>query len=98
MRGFIDSHAHIADLAFDEDRDDVIARARSAGVSAIVCIGESIAAAEKARAIANAHPGFVFWTAGVHPHDAASFDSVADRDAIVASIEHGAVAVGECGL
>jgi len=95
---YIDSHAHLADPAFDPDRDDVIARARDAGASAIVAIGESIAAADRAAAIAAAHPGFVYHTAGVHPHDAAEFDAARDVDAIRRHVARGAVAVGECGL
>jgi TatD DNase family protein len=98
MTTFIDSHAHLADPAFDEDRDVVIARARTTGARAIVCIGESIAAARRASAIAEAHPGFVFATAGVHPHDAAEFDPIADLAAIKERAQHGAVAIGECGL
>ena len=95
---FLDSHAHLADPAFDADRDDVVARARSAGAVAIVAIGESLAAAARARAVAAAHPGLVYFTAGVHPHDAASFDPVHDPGAIRGEIAHGAVAIGECGL
>ena len=95
---FIDSHAHLADPAFDSDRDEVIARARTNGAAAIVAIGESLAAAARAREIARAHPGFVFWTAGVHPHDAADFDPQREPAAIRAELALGAVAVGECGL
>lgn len=69
MSGFIDSHVHLADPQFEADRDAVIARAREAGAAGLVCIGESIARAHAARAIAEAQPGFVWWTAGVHPHD-----------------------------
>jgi TatD DNase family protein len=95
---FLDSHAHLADPAFDADREAVIARAREAGAEGIVCIGESLAAAERARAVAAAEPGFVWWTAGIHPHDAAGFDAARDVAAIRAALAEGAVAVGECGL
>jgi len=95
---FVDSHAHLADTAFDDDRDAVIARAREAGAVAIVSIGESIAAAARAAGIASAHFGFVYHTAGVHPHDAVQFDAVRDLDAIRRHRAAGAVAVGECGL
>jgi TatD DNase family protein len=94
----IDSHAHLADPAFDSDRAEVIARAREAGLDAIVCIGESLPAAERAAALAAAHAGFVYATAGVHPHDAASFDRARDIPRIREHIAAGAVAVGECGL
>ena len=98
MTHFIDSHAHLADPAFDGDRGDVIDRARRAGASAIVCIGESIAAAQRARTIAKSHAGFVYYTAGVHPHDAAGFDATRDVPLIAEEIRSGACAIGECGL
>ena len=98
MADFIDSHAHLADPAFDADRDEVIARARQAGARAVVCIGESLAAAERARAIAARYPGFVAYTAGVHPHDAAGFDESSDMPRVREEVARGAIAVGECGL
>lgn len=98
MASFVDSHVHLADAAFDADREQVIERARLTGARALVCIGESIAAAERARGIAERHPGFVFFTAGVHPHDAGTFDAARDTAAIRAAVGAGAVAIGECGL
>jgi len=98
MTTFIDSHAHLADPAFDDDRSETIARARATGARAIVCIGESIAAAERAARIAAEHPTFAFFTAGVHPHDAASFDPVDDVANIERLVGAGAVGIGECGL
>lgn len=98
MSSFIDSHAHLADPAFDVDRNAVIVRARQAGARAIVCIGESLPAAERARALAAEHPGFLYFTAGVHPHDAARFDASRDLGAIASAMADGARAVGECGL
>lgn len=98
MTPFIDSHTHLADAAFDDDRDAIIARARDAGAAALVCIGESLDAAARARVISARHPGFVFWTAGVHPHDAFAFDAERDIPALDSCLTEGAVAVGECGL
>ena len=95
---FIDSHAHLGDPAFAEDRPAVVERARQTGAVGIVCIGESIAAAERASALAAQHPGFCWATAGIHPHDAATFDAPADIPALRELIAGGAVAVGECGL
>lgn len=94
----IDSHAHLADAAFDADRDDVLRRAWAAGLDGIICIGESLASASRARAIALEARASIWWTAGVHPHDAASFDPARDLASIRQHIEAGAVAVGECGL
>ena len=95
---YIDSHAHLADAAFDSDREEVIARAHASGATAIISIGESIAAADRAFIVAASHQGFVYHTAGIHPHDAAEFDDARDTEAIRRHIAEGAVAVGECGL
>jgi len=98
MTTFLDSHAHLSDPAFDTDRDAVIENARAAGAVGIVCIGESIAAGERAAALAGRHRGFVWFTAGVHPHDAAEFDDPRDGAAIRDLAGRGSVAIGECGL
>jgi TatD DNase family protein len=95
---FLDSHAHLADPAFDADRERTVARARESGAIGIVCIGESVAAAERAATLAAAYPGFVWFTAGVHPHDAVDFDEVRDTAVLKDLAKRGAVAVGECGL
>jgi TatD DNase family protein len=98
MTAFLDSHAHLADPAFDGDRDAVIEGARAAGALGVVCIGESIAAGERAALLAARHNGFVWPTAGIHPHDAADFDDVRDCAALRDLATRGAVAIGECGL
>ncbi|HUQ45785.1 MAG TPA: TatD family hydrolase [Gemmatimonadaceae bacterium] len=98
MTRFIDSHIHLADAAFDADREDVIERARLTGAQALVCIGESLETARRAAEIALRHPQFVYYTAGIHPYDAAGFDAARDADGIAAEVERGAVAIGECGL
>jgi TatD DNase family protein len=98
VAAFLDSHAHLADPAFDADREDVIARARAEGARAVICIGESLDAAGRAERLAASHPGFLFHTAGVHPHDAADFDAARDILAMRAHVARGAVAIGECGL
>ncbi len=95
---FIDSHCHLADPAFDTDRNEIIGRARAAGAAALVCIGESIERARAAQVIANASPGDIVFTAGVHPHDAAAFDAMRDVPALAELLQAGAVAIGECGL
>lgn len=69
---WIDSHAHIDGPEFDADRDDVIARARAAGVTDIVVVGAAgdLATAERAVRLAAGHER-LHATVGVHPHDAA---------------------------
>jgi TatD DNase family protein len=93
----VDAHCHLGDEAFDADRPAVLARARAAGVTHIVVIGESLGAAARAAAMARATPGLSA-TAGIHPHDARSWSDDAERAlrALVALPE--VVAVGETGL
>jgi len=98
MTEFIDSHAHLADPAFDADRDDVLARAVESGARGVICIGESIAASIRAAELAARHTGFVWFTAGLHPHDAATTDTPETLDRLRARLDAGAVAIGECGL
>ena len=95
---FVDSHVHLADVAFVDDADAVIERARAAGARALVCIGESPAAAQRAQIVAARHQGYVFHTCGVHPHDANSWDAARDAECIRDAVAAGAVGVGECGL
>jgi TatD DNase family protein len=94
---FIDSHSHLADPAFDTDREAVIERAIEAGASLVVCIGASLEDAARARELAAQYPLLRF-TAGLHPQDAAKFDASTDLPALEALLDAGAVAVGECGL
>lgn len=98
MVAYADSHVHLADDAFRDDVDAVIARARADGARALVCIGESPEAAARARVVAARHPGLVFHTTGCHPHLAGAWDPVRYPEAIREGIAAGAVAVGECGL
>ena len=95
----IDSHCHLDGAYYGADRAAVLARARAAGVTALVCVGvgRGSAAAEEAAAIAEAEPD-VFATVGVHPHDTAE-----GTEAHWATFERLArtprvVGVGETGL
>ena len=77
----IDIGCNLVDDAFEKDVDEVLLRARRAGLSAIVVTGTSVAASERALAFADANSGKephgidIFATCGVHPHDAKSCDA-----------------------
>lgn len=93
----VDAHCHLGDAAFDPDRDAVLARARAAGVGHVVVIGATLDEAARAAALARAHPGLSA-TAGVHPHDAASWSPAAERRLRELLADPATVAVGETGL
>lgn len=63
----------------------------------MVCIGASIAQAAESATVAAAYPGTVFYTAGVHPHDAVEW-TPDNYETLRDHMNRGAVAVGECGL
>ncbi len=65
----IDSHAHLDMPHFDADRDAVIARAKEAGVSAILTLGVDGPSSQRAVALAQQYEG-VFAAVGIHPHEA----------------------------
>jgi TatD DNase family protein len=94
----IDTHAHLADAAFDADRDDVLRRARAAGVGVVVEIGEEEARWPKARALADRFPGVVYWCAGFHPYYAGQADEGLGARLRAALSHPACVGVGEIGL
>lgn len=96
----IDSHCHLDVDRFAGEVDDVLARARAAGLVHLVTVGAGRGEHGPARAVelAAAHPGFVSATAGIHPHDARFADDarLLELEAWVRRPE--VVAVGETGL
>jgi len=93
-----DSHLHLSDPSFAEDRAAAIARAREAGVVGMVTVASDLEDARTALALAEAHPG-VWSTAGLHPHEARRFDP--ERDVVelrTLAAEPSVVAIGETGL
>ena len=76
-----DIAANLTSSQFDRDRDEVIARAIDAGVDRMLVLGTSLRESEAALELARAHPGVLWATAGVHPHEAEHWDA-ATRDRI----------------
>jgi len=68
----VDSHCHLDDPKFDEDRDAAIERAVAAGVTRMLAVGTGNGPPdlEVALRLADRYP-FIYATIGVHPHDAA---------------------------
>jgi TatD DNase family protein len=95
----VDSHCHLDDSKFDEDREQVIERARAAGVERMLAIGTGNGPPdlEVALRLADRYP-FLYATIGVHPHDA----SKATEETFVRLRELAAhpkvLAIGEIGL
>lgn len=93
----VDTHCHLADAAFDPDRQEAVARAVEAGVEHVVVIGESREASERALALAAAEPRLSA-TAGVHPHTAGEWTAATAEWLAAALRDERVVAAGETGL
>ena len=94
----IDIGANLGHESFDHDLPDVLTRAREAGISRIVVTGASRDGSPKALQLAQAHPGFLYATAGVHPHHAVEYTEECDQDMRALHAHAEVLAVGECGL
>lgn len=87
------SHSHNRDL------ESVIQRAKDAGVRKMIVLGTSLHSTKEALRLTRMHPGTVYCAAGIHPHDAKSWDDDEALEVLrgVASNPE-CVAIGECGL
>ena len=94
---FIDTHAHLCDEKFDEDRVEVIVRAAEAGVAQIISMGDTMAASAQVVADAEQYPA-LYAAVGVHPESACVLTD-AERAQLLAWAKHPkVVAIGEIGL
>lgn len=95
----VDSHCHLDDKQFDPDRDDVIEKARQAGVERMMAIGTGNGPPdlEAGLRLARQYP-FIYATIGVHPHDAARAtpETFAALEALAG--DEKVLAIGEIGL
>jgi len=92
----VDTHAHMCDPSFDEDRDAVLERARKAGVAAIIAVGENLADARKNLELAEKYP-ILKPAAGLYPThlDLEQARQMAD---FLRDNKSRIVAIGEVGL
>ena len=95
----IDTHCHLDVADFGADRPEVMARARAAGITTMVCIGSGrdITAAREAVRLAGVEPD-VYASVGVHPNDVVGMtESDWDELARLARAPR-VVGIGETGL
>ncbi len=93
----VDSHCHLDFPDFEGEHDGLIARARAAGVAAMLTIGTRPSQFAQVRDLAERYDE-VWCSVGLHPHDAAAEPDV-DEEALIALAQHPkAVAIGETGL
>ena len=97
---FVDSHCHIDGEQFDGDRDEVVQRARDAGVVGMLNIGTGDPHSDdfrRAVGVAEAYSN-VYAAVGVHPHDASAYDDAAEEHLVELAKSEKVIAWGEIGL
>ena len=92
-----DSHCHLDFPDFDGQLDEILARARDAGVRRMVTICTKLVNEPKVRAIAEANAP-VFYACGVHPMSAAEHPPVTVDELVALSRHPKFVGIGETGL
>jgi len=93
----IDSHVNLHAPQFDEDRDEVIARARDAGVARMVTICDKLSSFPTVLGLANAHAD-IWCSVGTHPHEAKENPYLKPDDLIALTDHPKVVGIGETGL
>lgn len=100
--GLFDSHSHLNDEKFDEDREEQIKKIRESGVSNFITAGYSVESSKKALEIAKKYD-FIYTTAGVSPNDIPQTEDklwkqLAEIEKIVEKNKEKICAIGEIGL
>jgi TatD DNase family protein len=93
----IDSHVNLHAPQFAHDREEVIARAREAGVRLMVNISDRVSNFEAVAGVADAHDD-IWCTVGTHPHEAKENPELSPEDLIELASRPKVVGVGETGL
>ncbi|MBI4745122.1 MAG: YchF/TatD family DNA exonuclease [Deltaproteobacteria bacterium] len=93
----IDTHAHIEMKEFDSDREDVIQRAKEAGVGYLISVGANLAGSIKAVELAEKYEN-VYASVGIHPHDVKDMDETTFQTLRELAKTAKVVAIGEIGL
>ena len=97
MMEWFDSHCHVDEEAFDDDRTEALARMAECGITRYAVIGSDMETSRRAIRFAKEHSGAIA-AAGVHPHEAKGFRE-ADLAEIADWYREGKIrAIGEIGL
>ncbi len=92
-----DIHTHLYWESYDEDRDEVLARARAAGVEEMLVVGTTVEESKQALALAQKYKG-IFASVGIHPNEFRREvgEYLADLEELAQDKK--VIAIGECGL
>lgn len=99
MIQFIDTHTHLDGTEFDADRDEVMERARAAGVSKVFLPAIDLKSVETVLAVSRKYEGYAYPMIGLHPEEVgADWENVLQRMREYIVPVHPFIAIGEVGL
>ena len=98
MASYIDIGVNLTGSSFRDDIEDVVMRARDAGVTQMIVTGTDLDHSRAALELSRRFPGVLYATAGLHPHHAGELDGSTIPELHDLCAEQTVVAVGECGL
>ena len=93
----IDSHVHLDDEAFEEDREDIIKSLSENGIELVINNSSDLPSSERSVKLANEYKN-IYAAIGVHPHEASSYNDEVEKRLIELSKDKKVVAIGEIGL
>ncbi|UOU98665.1 TatD family hydrolase [Chryseobacterium daecheongense] len=98
MNIYIDIGINLTNKQFYNEQDEIINRALDNGVEQMILTGTSVRGSKESAEIAEEYSGILYSTAGIHPHDAKSFNDQSIGE-LRKLLKHAhVVSVGECGL
>lgn len=92
-----DTHVNLHGDAFEDDLQDILSRAREAGVSRMIAICDRLDNFETVHSIADANSD-IWCSVGVHPHHSKDFSDLESKTLLELSAKKNVVAIGETGL
>ena len=98
MNTFIDIGINLTNKQFNNEHNEIINLALATGVHFMILTGTSIRGSKESAEIARNYQDVLFSTAGIHPHDAKSFNSESINELRKLLKQNHVVSVGECGL
>lgn len=95
--GLVDTHSHLEDKKFADDRCEIILRAKQEGIETIINVGSDLITSQQSIKLATDY-NFIYAAVGVHPHDAAKFNNNDYETFVELTKSEKVVGIGEIGL
>ncbi|MET3038071.1 TatD family hydrolase [Chryseobacterium sp. NRRL B-14859] len=98
MNTYIDIGINLTNKQFCNEHEEIISRALDNGVEQMILTGTSVRGSKESAEIAEEYPEILFSTAGIHPHDAKTYNQESISELRKLLKQDHVISVGECGL